>query len=351
MPPARDLTGFVVGRLTALEPVGRSKHGRVLWRVRCDCGREKVLESAALTSQGVQSCGCLRADARHDLTGQRFGNLTATRALTSRRFNQVEWECLCDCGKTAIVPSGSLVTGNTRSCGCLAAEIRQTQARAMALLPKPKFRENLTGQRFGRLLVTGFTGRRRGQHYLWVCRCDCGTTVELERQRLVSGNTSSCGCLRHELRTTHGMTKTPEYRAWSNMRNRCNNRRSPAYPTYGGRGIVVDTRWNESFDTFLADVGPRPGSGYSLDRIDPNRGYEPGNVRWAVREVQANNLRRTVRVTAFGRTQSISQWSRETGLKVGTILNRLRSGWSPVRALSEPVDVRRKPVAAPADAP
>jgi hypothetical protein len=176
---------------------------------------------------------------------------------------------------------------------------------------------------------------RRGAHgQVRQCLCDCGQVVRVERALLTGGESRSCGCLRREVSTTHGKTRTPQYRAWHSMKSRCTSKTSPAYPDYGGRGITVCATWPASFEAFLADVGPRPGPGYSLDRIDPNGPYEPANVRWAPLRTQANNKRNTRRITALGSTLPLAQWSRATGLASQVIWSRLLAGWSPDDAVS-----------------
>lgn len=120
------------------------------------------------------------------------------------------------------------------------------------------------------------------------------------------------------------------------MKQRCFNPRNAYYDDYGGRGISVDPAWSKSFDVFFAYVGPRP-PGTTLDRIDVNGHYQPGNVRWATPEVQANNTRRSRLLTHDGRTQSLSRWSREVGRSPLLIARRLERGWDVSRALTAPI--------------
>ena len=132
-----------------------------------------------------------------------------------------------------------------------------------------------------------------------------------------------------------------EYKAWLSMHDRCNNPKSNGYHNYGGRGITVDPIW-ESFDQFLADMGPRPSSLYSLDRIDVNGNYAPGNCRWATAKEQANNRQHHNVVTAFGKTQTIQAWADEYGMTRGCLFGRITTlGWPPEKALTEPVRVRK----------
>jgi hypothetical protein len=127
----------------------------------------------------------------------------------------------------------------------------------------------------------------------------------------------------------HGMSKSPEFSAWKNMLGRCLNPNVPGYHRYGGRGITVCPSWRESFATFFNDIGTRPGKGYSLEREDNSKGYEPGNVRWATRKEQQQNTRRNVYYTAFGETLCLMEWTRRTGLDGHTLAGRIKAGLPP----------------------
>ena len=140
---------------------------------------------------------------------------------------------------------------------------------------------------------------------------------------------------------THGHTlngkQSKEYRAWSAMRDRCNNKRHPDYRNYGGRGIRVCREWNESFEAFLRDMGPAPSKSHSLDRFpNPNGNYEPGNCRWATRVQQNQNTRRNRMVTFRGETLCVSEAARRAGLPVKLVNERLALDWSVDRALTTP---------------
>jgi hypothetical protein len=135
----------------------------------------------------------------------------------------------------------------------------------------------------------------------------------------------------------------PGKSAWRSMVSRCHDSAARDWRYYGARGISVCPRWRESFDAFLADVGPRP-KGMHLDRIDPHKGYEPGNVRWVTPLENNHNRRNLARITAFGETRILAEWARKTGLARHVIDGRLRYGWSPETALSTPVADKRAPV-------
>jgi hypothetical protein len=174
-----------------------------------------------------------------------------------------------------------------------------------------------------------------------LARCDCG-----KKHRLLASNwvrTTSCGCLLKEIRgkaqRTHGMAKTPEYQAWRGMLDRCYREATKGFDRYGGRGIRVCKAWRESFEPFFEEVGRRPGADYSIDRIDNERGYVPGNVRWATREEQARNKRSNVELEYLGRRQCVRAWEKELGLPHFLVNSRLRRGASVEQAL-RPVEKR-----------
>ncbi|MET9138881.1 hypothetical protein [Streptomyces parvulus] len=201
---------------------------------------------------------------------------------------------------------------------------------------------NLIGQTFDRLTVIAPAGHDRQGRRLWRCTCSCGaqeavtTTDNLRR-----GRTRSCGCLAREGKAnrvrTHGQHSTPLYETWCNIIRRTTNPKHTSYANYGGRGITVCPEWRESFEAFARDVGPTYQAGLSIDRIDVNGHYEPGNVRWATPTEQARNMRRNRLVTAFGQTKTIAEWAELHQLNYQTLFNRLtRSGWPAERALTTP---------------
>jgi hypothetical protein len=130
---------------------------------------------------------------------------------------------------------------------------------------------------------------------------------------------------------------TPEYWIWSGIKNRCLNPKDTHFGRYGGRGIVICDRWKDDFATFLADVGPRPSAAHSIDRIDFNGNYEPGNCRWATWVEQQRNRSSNRLLTVAGETMCVASWSERTGVRQVTIIRRLILGWSDERAVSEGV--------------
>lgn len=130
------------------------------------------------------------------------------------------------------------------------------------------------------------------------------------------------------------MKDRPERRLWRGMIARCENPKKTCFERYGGRGISVHPRWRHSFEAFLEDVGPRPTPAHSLERIDNDRGYEPGNVTWATIKEQSRNKRTNRRVTFQGKTACLAEWAEVTGLSIGRLHKRLAAGWSVERTLT-----------------
>lgn len=193
------------------------------------------------------------------------------------------------------------------------------------------FRIDLTGQKFGKLTVMSFADMDRERRSLWVCKCECGNIHVVKSNSLKTNHTKSCGCANHR-NYRHGMKNTPLYQAWKGMKTRCQNPNNPKYKDYGGRGIKVCDKW-QIFQGFLEDMGPTHKPGLSIDRIDNDGNYEPGNCRWATRIEQQSNTRKNRFITYKGKTRTIAQWSRELNIKYQVLYSRLTlSDWPPEKA-------------------
>ena len=204
-------------------------------------------------------------------------------------------------------------------------------------------RIDCTGQIFGRLTVTGlgYVGSRyNGNPYRGlVCECECGNRVTIREDRILSGKTKSCGCLRDETRgkssITHNKTNTSTYHIWSTIKDRCNNKNSKGWIRYGGRGISMCDRWSNSFENFLLDMGERP-EGLQIDRIDNNGNYELNNCRWVTISQNSRNRRSNVNLTYKGETHTLVEWSEIMGVTENTLANRRKKGWDIERLLTKP---------------
>ena len=189
---------------------------------------------------------------------------------------------------------------------------------------------DLTGQRFGRLIVIAYKGQNQRKNSVWTCKCDCGGETDTTTRCLRSGDSKSCGCLRREnavrVSTRHGMSRSPEYTAYRHMIDRCTRPGHKHFSYYGGRGIYVCERWLQSFEYFFEDMGKRP-KGASLERIDVNDDYTPENCRWALAwKEQMQNKRNNVFVLHDGKTQCVTEWARQLGVPKSTALARLHRG-------------------------
>lgn len=213
---------------------------------------------------------------KEDLSGQHISNWQVIKLDSVGYSGSQRWLCRCVCGTEQVLQHRDLKGRRIRHCGCKVIN---------PYVPK-------VGEKFAMLTVLGLndtlslpTGRK-----VYDCLCECGNQTILERSVLVNEVTKSCGCLQQiSIRTLNGMSKTPEYRIWCGMKGRCNSPTNKAYRYYGARGIQVCDRWQESFMNFYEDMGPRPYPEYSLDRIDCDGHYEPGNVRWATPSEQLDN--------------------------------------------------------------
>lgn len=196
--------------------------------------------------------------------------------------------------------------------------------------------KDLTGQRFGRLTVIEFVGIKKGLAH-WECLCDCGNTCIVNGVQLRRGNTKSCGCLRHEntfkyahRSFKHGMSNSKLYYVWANMKNRCYNEKNIGYHMYGGRGIIVCAEWRDNFKAFYDYVSKLEHfneEGYTLDRIDNNGNYEPGNVRWATVKERSRNQSKNIFVDYNGEKLCLAEVAEILGMKYITLFKRYSRGW------------------------
>ena len=186
-------------------------------------------------------------------------------------------------------------------------------------------KQNLTGQKFNRLTVLE---ELDGNKVL--CRCECGNEIISGRGNVRSGHTKSCGCYKEEVSKItsfkHGMSRSPVFRSWAHMMERCTNKNCADYKNYGGRGIAVCDEWQDStiFIEWAFSHGYKEG--LTIDRINVDGDYTPNNCRWVTRSDQNKNRRSTILLTYNGKTQCAKDWAREYGVKYETFLRRLRRG-------------------------
>lgn len=200
--------------------------------------------------------------------------------------------------------------------------------------------QDLTGHRFGRLTVLCRMPSQK-ERTMWQCKCDCGNIVQSEAYNIKTGNTSSCGCLKMECQTlrltTHGKRNSPEYLSWAAMIARTSNPNNIGYKGYGGRGIRVCERWRGSFENFMKDMGCKPSSKHSLDRIDNDKDYSPENCRWATRTLQARNRRSNYLITHDGVTKSLAEWAEIKGMNYSLLYSRIvKFNWDTTKAFKTP---------------
>ena len=264
----------------------------------------------------------------NDIVGKRFGKLTVLESLHKKKTKSgyaYYYKCQCDCGNISYPDRASLKRKHgTISCGCI------------------NVGNSLVGKKFGKLTVLkedkrvpryNANGTLKGHRIFYLCKCDCGNIVSVNRDGLLRGSTKSCGCYAKEkakiANTKHNLTHHRLYNIFHHVRARCLKPNCKTYPQYGGRGIKICEEWKNDFMNFYSWA---MSNGYkdnlTLDRIDVNGNYDPNNCRWADMKTQTNNKTNNFLITIFNRTQTLTEWCEEKGLSYEKISARISQGWS-----------------------
>lgn len=249
------------------------------------------------------------------VAGEKIGSLTIVKELPDRSSGNKVWECECDCGTVRNIRADIIKASKDKGCRC--------DRLLKAIEP---------GDVFSRLTVIRKLDERQRQQVLWECLCNCGKLTKVTTGNLNNGHTTSCGCYNRERsslsNTIHGLSKTRIHSIWVGILTRTSNPNSPAYNRYGGRGITVHESFR-TFEGFYAVMGPSYFEGLTIERIDVNGNYEPGNVRWATYKEQANNKRNNVFVEDpnTGELLTLSLLAERYGISKGTVGSRYRRGY------------------------
>ena len=269
---------------------------------------------------------------RLDISGQKFGYVTVNK-YSHTANHRTFWECTCVCGKEIICQGKLLRNGHIKSCGCMKNK----------MCSDAKIKD-MKGKTIGRLTFKEYVGIIN-HHAMWLCQCSCGNECIVPAVHVRNENTSSCGCLAHEIlmerNYKHNCAYLPIYRNYHNMLRRCFDKTDKAYMNYGGRGIIVCKEWANKDNGFInfynwaikngykEEILPNGKNKWTLDRINVDGNYEPNNCRWATNKQQCNNKRTNIFVWYHGKKYSIAELCDSFGLNYATTLARHHKGWTP----------------------
>jgi len=198
---------------------------------------------------------------------------------------------------------------------------------------------DLSGKKFGHLLVLGHSHRSVSGVNFWNCVCECGITKAIPGVNIRTGKTKSCGCMTGSFlsatKKTHGMTGTRTYQCWANIIARCTRDSHPSFERYKGRGITVCDSWLKSFDNFLSDMGEMP-EGKTIERVDNDDGYFRGNCIWATQKDQSVNRSTNRVISCDGLSMTVVEWAEALKIPSHVMYKRLKYGWTEQEAIKTP---------------
>lgn len=298
-----DLTGEKFGHLTALSSkrVQKGNSRKTYWLCKCDCGNVIEVLMERLRNGAVQDCGIkCPCHIRHS-----YKDLTGMRfgkLIAIEKDENNNWKCQCDCGNIGKYSKASLTQGWKQDCGCV------------------KRGYWLIGKRYGMLTIRKVI-KEPGEETKAECVCDCGNTKILSLTRVINNSVKSCGCIVPEtsrkVHTIHGKSKSRIYKIWKKMNDRCNNPNNKDYDKYGGRGIVICDEWSgehgaENFIKWAYENGYDENAEKgkcTIDRINVDGNYEPSNCRWINMIEQSYNRRNTIRISVYGEMLTVKEIS------------------------------------------
>jgi len=344
-----DYRGKVFNELTVIKQVYDSKRARYLWLCKCTCGNELRLPSHSIKHESIKSCAsCHHARLTINEVGNIYNNLLVIRKSSKQESTRsgVIWECLCFCGTITHVRAKALRSGERKSCGCF-----------------NYIGSYFIGVELGDLTILDkYFSRTLHPLDTWYhCKCTCGVEFSTTHSSLRGKSKKrvcSDNCLLTSLRASFPKGKireikaqlkaidftndpnkkaqkyfgkpireVPEYTVWQGMRSRCYNTNNTSYRRYGGRGITICDTWRNDFKQFYKDMGQRPALGYTIERIDNDKGYSRINCEWVLLRDQCRNRSNTIWLTYMNRTKILSEWAREFDLSQTTTNNRYHAGY------------------------
>ena len=324
--------GKLYGNLKVLSFDHQDSKSRNYWKCLCTkCNTEIVCSEPVINKGFNTKCKChYHANNLKDITGEKFGKLTVIKFAGQDNYRQALWECRCDCGNITTTTGYNLRSGKVISCGKCHAKM-----------------EDITGRKYGRLLVKKLDYIHPINGSYWICECECGTIKSVSGNSLRTGKVLSCGCLRDEEQReaviTHGMSKQKIYKIWAAMIQRCHDPNCAGYYLYGGnpkRSVQVCDRWRQSFENFYEDMGSTYEEGLTIDRYPDREGdYCPENCRWISNKNQQNNKSDNSLVKIGGLCYTYSEACSKfaiNGIDSARLGARLSNGWTLQEALEIP---------------